>query len=173
MKKIVIGGIVSLFLLIGCAKKAPVEKPKAFPFPEAPRERLLDFDLPNLEEEYVRVGNLVGKVTIVNFWSTWTTPCTIEVRYLKRLYKKYKPKGLEIVGIGIDYSYKLRDFVRRNRVPYPVLVGNEEIIRLYAPEGVPLTLILDNEGKIAYKDRGFGPKIAKEFEAQINRLLSE
>lgn len=172
MRKITIG-VASLLLIIGCVKKAPVEKPKAFPFPEAPRERLLDFDLPNLEDEYVRVGSLVGKVTIVNFWATWTTPCTTEVRYLKRLYRKYNPKGLEIIGIGIDYSYRLRDFVRRNKVPYSVLVGNEEIIRLYAPEGVPLTLILDNEGKIAYRERGFGPKTAKEFEVRINRLLFE
>lgn len=173
MKRVIL--LISVFFLgLGCAKKrvAP-EKPKEFPFPQPPRERLLDFSLPDLNGEETRIGNLLGRVTVVNFWATWTTPCTTEVNYLKRLYKKYHPKGLEIIGVGIDYSYRLRDFVNNHKVPYPVLAGNEEIIRLYAPEGIPYTLILDKDGKIVYKDTGFGPKMVKEFKACINRLLSE
>ncbi len=42
---------------------------------------------------------LTGKPLIVEFWATWCPPCRTSIPHLNEVYKKYKDKGLEIIGV--------------------------------------------------------------------------
>ena len=43
-----------------------------------------------------------GKVVLIDFWASWFPPCRKEMPHLVELYKQYKNKGFEIVGISLD-----------------------------------------------------------------------
>jgi len=50
----------------------------------------------------VKLTGLRGKVVLVNFWATWCYPCRLEIPSFVRIYKDYKDKGLEILGVNVD-----------------------------------------------------------------------
>ena len=58
--------------------------------------------------------DLLGKVVVIDFWATWCGPCVAELPHMKKLYAKYKDKGVEFVGISLDKDRKrLEDFVKK------------------------------------------------------------
>ena len=70
-----------------------------------------------------QLGEWKGKIVVCNFWATWCPPCREEIPMLIDLSKKMGPKGVEVVGIAVDYEAKVRNFVRDYNVTYPVLVA--------------------------------------------------
>ncbi|TLD41345.1 MAG: thioredoxin family protein [Candidatus Jettenia ecosi] len=55
-----------------------------------------------LAELHTLLENNKGKVIVLNLWATWCAPCRKEIPGFISLYKKYKDKGLEIIGIAFD-----------------------------------------------------------------------
>ena len=94
------------------------------------------------------------KVTLLVFGATWCPSCRHEIPILKEYYNDLKDDGLKILSIDIQESKKkVNSFVKKNRINYPVaLDSNAEAARLYNVVGIPLNIILDNNGVIQYKD---------------------
>src|SRR6266850_1957030 len=69
---------------------------------------LLSTTFPDLAGQPRRLRDWSGKVAACNFWATWCAPCREEVPLLIALYEKYRQKGFEVVGIGIDPVAKIR-----------------------------------------------------------------
>src|SRR5438105_8206954 len=47
----------------------------------------------------VKPQDLKGKVVVVDFYATWCGPCMAAIPHNNELLKKYKDKGLVIVGV--------------------------------------------------------------------------
>jgi thiol-disulfide isomerase/thioredoxin len=62
------------------------------------------------------LAKLRGKVVLVNYWATWCAPCRKEMPKLDAFYRRYHARGLEIIGISIDFE---RDFERLAKRPKP------------------------------------------------------
>ena len=48
-----------------------------------------------------------GKVTLIDFWGSWCGPCRREAGALTGLYSKYKDKGFQIFGVGLEEEMQL------------------------------------------------------------------
>ncbi|WP_251620119.1 TlpA disulfide reductase family protein [Odoribacter lunatus] len=46
--------------------------------------------------------DIKGKVKIIDFWASWCGPCRRANPEMVRIYKKFHPKGLEILGVSLD-----------------------------------------------------------------------
>lgn len=66
-------------------------------------EEYLDCNIPNSEGEIVKISDLRGKLTLLQFWSS-SCPFSREMNKttLKKVYSKYNSAGLEIVNISLD-----------------------------------------------------------------------
>jgi len=96
------------------------------------------------------LAKLKGKVVLVNYWATWCAPCRKEMPKLDAFYKRYHDRGLEIIGISIDFDRDL-DKARRvaQGVSYPMAFAKSISDDGFGiPKGVPITWIIDGDGKV-------------------------
>lgn len=112
-----------------------------------------------------------NKVIIVNFWATWCPPCKEEIPSFINLYKEYKERGVEILGIALDVegSKVVKPFAKHMGINYPLFIGGDDVHQEFKIDGIPTTLIYNKEGKLKIRHVGFATK--EEFEAEILELL--
>jgi len=118
--------------------------------------------------------SLAGKVVVVNFWATWCKPCQKEIPDLSEVYKKYKDRGLVILGVMTDDpdNQSLLNFQSDNMMEYPVVRTNSEIMVSYEyPKALPTTFIYDRRGKRAHHQ--VGPLHADQLAKLVDPLLAQ
>ena len=85
---------------------------------------VIDLPIAKHEGGALKLNELRGKVVIVDFWGTFCPPCLKQVPQLVALDKKYKDKGLEIVGLSMDDKQKdqklVNDFIKKFSVSYTI-----------------------------------------------------
>jgi thiol-disulfide isomerase/thioredoxin len=110
-----------------------------------------DFDLAGFDGSRVRLSRYRGKAVLLNFWATWCEPCRVEMPSLIRLERKYRARGLQIVGVAID-SGDLRSvaqFVKEIGVNYPIALGDDAVAAAYGGvSGLPTSFYIDRDGRI-------------------------
>ena len=110
------------------------------------------WSLPDLEGNLFQSRDLDGKVAVLNFWATWCGPCLAEIPSLVYVQETYGPQGVEVVGISIDHDEEgLRRFVAEKALNYKVVIDDDFSVmsQFVNVRGVPVTIILDREGRIA------------------------
>ena len=132
----------------------------------------LDYTLKDMHGKDVLLSSFKGKVIVLNFWATWCHPCKEEIPDLVALQAQYKD-DLVVLGFSIDDTpADLRKYADKYEMNYPVLVGagHENVQEAYGPMwGVPVTVIIGRDGKIAKKQSGI--RTLEQFEREIKRLL--
>ena len=92
------------------------------------------------------ITNSKSEVLIVDFWATFCAPCTKQAPVFSNIYKKYKSKGLSIIGISFDFDKeKLQKFINKTGIEYPVYLGNEDVGFHYDIRSIPTTHIYDRD----------------------------
>src|SRR6476620_6516321 len=62
----------------------------------------LDFSLPSLKGDSIRLSSMKGRVFLLDFWASWCVPCRYSNKQLVKLYSKYKQNGFEILSVSLD-----------------------------------------------------------------------
>ncbi len=135
-----------------------------------------DFSAPTPDGKMLSLKDAMGKVTVVDFWASWCRPCRIENPFVREIYKKYHPKGLNIIGVSLDKPGNKEAWVKAIKDDkldwYQVSnlkFWNDPIARkLYHVESIPQTFILDKNGIIRAKNLR-----RDRLEAKIKELLEE
>ncbi len=121
----------------------------------------------------VRMGELRGKVVLVDFWASWCAPCREELPVLQRLYERYRGRGFVIVGVNVDRERRNMDgFVGRLRLTFPVVHdAAHRVADRYSPTTMPSSYLVDRVGVVRYVHRGFRASDAREIESRVRSLL--
>lgn len=92
-----------------------------------------------------------GKVVLVNFWATWCAPCRKEMPYLDALQREFGGPDFEVVTIatGRNALPAIRRFFDDIAVTgLPILLDpGQDVARAMTVTGLPLTVLLDREGR--------------------------
>jgi thiol-disulfide isomerase/thioredoxin len=137
-----------------------------------PIEKAPTIVLKNLKGKTVSIEDFKGKVVLLNFWATWCPPCRAEIPELIKWQKEYQNQGLQIIGITYPPTnrIKVRNFVRKNQINYPILFGWEKTKELFdSGKTLPLTVVIDKEGNIKAVIEGV--IFADEFNEKVKPLL--
>lgn len=108
-----------------------------------------------------------GKWVVVNFWATWCSPCLKEMPELSAL--DAMREHVEVVGLAYEdiEPAAMRAFLGEHPVVYPVAIVDvyDPPKDFATPRGLPMTYLVDPEGKVA--KQFLGPVTAHEIEAAI------
>ena len=120
--------------------------------------------------EQVKLSDYVGQgqYALVDFWASWCGPCRHEIPTLIQMHKKYKDKGLLVLGVGVweDSHETHLQAVKELQIPYPQIYDeqNNHATSLYGIMGIPQIMLIGPDGVIMQRDlRG----------EQIDQILSE
>ncbi len=151
------------------------EKLRNDSIPEAARigKDAIDFTLQDLSGQRVRFSEFKGRTVLLDFWATWCGPCVAEIPKLEAIHRKYKDKGLVVIGMNTESDHaRVKDFIR-GKISYSVLLDAGGKAQEYGVQGLPTKIYIDEEGRIRYRDLGFNPGKENETEEKIQRLLQE
>lgn len=102
------------------------------------------------------IADYRGEWVLVNLWASWCGPCRKEVPELERFARRYRDRGVVVLGIDVqDNSEDALAFLDEFEPTYPQLrsVG-EERSEAFGSTGVPENFLVDPEGNLALIWRG-------------------
>lgn len=139
----------------------------------APRDRqpAPDFTLTDLDGKPVTLSQLRGKVVLLDFWATWCGGCKLELPWYIEFDHKYRQQGLAVVGVSMDDGgpQMVRTFAQQKGMHYPIVIGNEALGDRFHLQSMPLTLLIDRQGRIAVAHAGVVQR--DTFENHLRGLL--
>jgi peroxiredoxin len=123
----------------------------------------------------IALNNFKGQAVLVNFFASWCPPCRAEISQLSQLYKHHSKQGLTVIGFAVDSVMTpetvgdVKPLADRLAIPYPVAIATEKIAEDYHFKGIPTTVLIDKDGKIAKTFYGY--QDGKVIEAAVQKLL--
>lgn len=123
----------------------------------------------------VSLASLRGHPVILNFWASWCAPCRDESSVLESTYKRYRKRGLIVLGVDYqDLAGDARAFARKHGMTYPLARYTEHVNTVYGVTGVPETFFINRHGKLVGDHIAGGVNYKDErpkFERSLHELL--
>jgi len=118
-----------------------------FQTPRLP-EQAPEWSLNDVDGRSVSLSDFRGQTVVLNFWATWCGPCRTEIPAFSA-FSKANP-DIPVLGISVDDASPkaIKRAAKSLGITYPVLVADANIQRDYKVGSIPMTVIVDPEGKI-------------------------
>jgi thiol-disulfide isomerase/thioredoxin len=124
-----------------------------------------------------RLADWQGKVVLLNFWATWCAPCRKEMPMLDALQTEFGGEDFAVVTIatGRNSVQGIRRFFEEVGVAnLPVLLDpQQELAREMAVFGLPITVILDREGREIARLRGEADWVSDSAKSILSALIAD
>ncbi|MCK7589173.1 redoxin family protein [Subsaxibacter sp. CAU 1640] len=141
---------------------------------EATPNHLLNKKLPlislkNLLDENETVEIETGKITLIDFWEVWCSPCIASFPKVENLKNTFS-SDLNIVGIVSDNKENAIKLVKHKGTTFLNLIGNKELYKAFSLDnGLPRYFLIDSNGIIQKEYHGFSSQIEKDIRELIQK----
>jgi thiol-disulfide isomerase/thioredoxin len=164
----------------------PLDAPPDAPDPAAaavPELKLNEW----IDQQPVTLADLRGRVVLLDFWATWCGPCRVTIPKLNALHRKYKDRGLVIIGLTEYYGHGggrsltpaeelefLRRFKREHQMAYGVAVADhEDNGNNYGVASIPTAVLLDRRGRLRFITVTASDEESRALSRMVEKLIEE
>lgn len=140
-----------------------------------------------IDQTPVKLADLRGRVVLLDFWATWCVPCVETIPKLNSLHKKYKDRGLVVVGMTNFFGESngrtltpaqevafVRAFKKKHGVAYGFAIADsEQNDQNYGVTSIPTAILIDKRGAVRHITVGSYPGSNDEIASMIKKLLDE
>lgn len=167
MKKIKIISLLLPLIISGCSFYETESKSESKSTPAAAsstskvdnrKQIVKDLDAYGLDGKKYDQSLFKGKITLLNLWGTYCTPCKVEMPYLGYLHRKYADYGFQVVGIVVDvttstgsfrpgYKEKAEQICAESKVDYVSLLPAPALTSfINSTDYIPYSVFIDENG---------------------------
>ena len=138
--------------------EAPEQEPEStVPVGYEPGMQLEDFTITCLDGTQFHLADTRGKVTFINLWATYCTPCVKELPYFDALYREH---GDDIAILAVHSAIMTDDPAdyladKGWTIPFAVDTADDMVWTIAnGSSTLPQTIVLDRNGVVIYNQKG-------------------
>lgn len=107
--------------------------------------------------QHIQLEDYRGKVVYVDFWASWCPPCLLSLPAYEKMRREIGTGDFEIIAVNVDERTEDGlQFLEAHPVSYPVIADPVGAIGIpYGVRTLPVSFLLDREGRIVWKHNGF------------------
>lgn len=162
--------LLSGLMLFAACSKGPDQPPPRTINPFV----LPEFELPTPDGKTLSSNVAKGKVTLINFWTTWSPASIRQSNELIALREKYKESGIQVIGIAVSTDKSTEDiksFIAHEKVDYPIGIADRNFHHKFKGiDAIPSTFVVDPDGMIV--NRYTGVALPEELDTEVRYLLA-
>jgi len=123
--------------------------------------------------DFRKLSELRGKPLLINVWASWCGPCRAEMGSLERLSRRYGGKQFNVIGISTDDDADAAAaFISKARITFDNYLDTKLLLEnMLGASSIPLTVLIDANGRIVQKIRGSREWDSRESLELIGKAL--
>ncbi|HTM21403.1 MAG TPA: TlpA disulfide reductase family protein, partial [Kofleriaceae bacterium] len=113
-----------------------------------------EFVLPELGRDgeltgkMIGLGELRGRVVLIDFWAEWCGPCREAIPVLGQLQRRYGPRGLTVLSVKIDGRDLGQAAAAVSLTDFPLAVDDRGVAQRYQAVVLPHLVLVDRDGTV-------------------------
>ena len=143
-----------------------------------------DFKVRDIDDKEISLSAFRNqKYILLDFWASWCKPCREDMPSLKKIYKVYSEKDLEIIGISKDddlsswkKAIQIDSTQNWKHVSAPLNIQDKDssaITNKYFVYGIPVKILINKEGIIIGRWTGGGEENMDELKKLLNKAFDK
>src|SRR5438094_6767701 len=116
-----------------------------------------------------------GKVVVLNFWATWCGPCHALEPLFAHVAADFHdlPEAVFLSANCDEDETLVAPYLQKDKLVTEVVFA-DGLNRLYSVDSFPTVIVIDREGKIAYRSNGFqADTFERDLSAAVRRALDK
>jgi peroxiredoxin len=134
---------------------------------------LSTIDAAGVKAVAANAGADAPKVRVINVWATWCGPCVKALPGVIETVAQFPKDRVKLVGVNQgEPADTVKGFLEAHDWPLSVAMDMQQsVARQYGVDGIPHTVVVGPNGKVAWVKSGYSPDGDKELARAIEQLL--
>lgn len=157
---------------------AAANESKSSDFPPIPAG-VAQADVKNVDGNVYKVGDLKGKVVLLNLWATWCGPCRQEMPELIAMEDEHKAKDFKVIGLNVDEETpeQIKGFAEKMKLNYELAWTDEnlyrELMKVSKFSGIPQSFLIDRGGHLRGVFLGGSKNVVAQMKENVEKVVNE